>query len=771
MIRNERAGAREAPGAGRLFSLTLARNGLYNPVMRIGLRFLAGVLFILAAWCAAASAAEEPADRKAERLVRDLAAEDFATREKASVELRAMGAAAQSALEKALQSKDAEVKSRAEVLLREIRWRLPPELAARLGDFAGQFAKCPNAPEQERLELLAGLRRRAPVEARRYVLEAVKDQPSARAKAQLAGMLAIYRGPEVEAAVLELSRGEDTFGRLSAAVSLGSFPGERALGRLAELAADTEPGVRRTALEALARRGPEGKGAAKAIETALADNDETVRAVAAGAAGRTGQAALAAKLWRLAEAQEVPVRVAAIEALGELAPAGDEAPAAKFAKLLDDPLPAVRSEAVQALVGMRGAGAAEKLAGLLADADPSLAAEAAGALAVLGGRGQFPALRRAAEGAGDESLAQAALRTLIELGDQPAAERAAGMLTRENVTAAETLARALAGTGDPKWAAKLAEAEKHWNAERFTALSLELRDAQLRDPEALLPRARLAAESADEWAGFLSDHALFAEAAESLEKRLAGSLDRPAVQAALGCALLEAGHGKEGMARMRLGAEMDPMSASGQNNLAWFLLTASRAEFRDKTEGLRVAERAAALAPRSAYILDTHAWALHLNGKRKEALARIDEALRFSRPGEGSEPAVLEAHRARILAGLGRKPEAEAALAAALRRRPRDPRVAAEAARACCDLGDLSGARKHLERMLELGFPDVETIEHDPDLAAVRRAPPEFKALLERAVEARRKLKAALPEPKLQPGAQEEGDDQILDPGGAGEGG
>src|SRR5512135_3530975 len=88
---------------------------------------------LLAASSASASAGENrPApDEQVARLIRELGADDFGTRERATVELRKLGAAAEAELERAARSRDPEVRDRSEMLLREIRWALAPKLAER----------------------------------------------------------------------------------------------------------------------------------------------------------------------------------------------------------------------------------------------------------------------------------------------------------------------------------------------------------------------------------------------------------------------------------------------------------------------------------------------------------------------------------------------------------------------------------------------------------------------------------------------------------------
>jgi hypothetical protein len=63
---------------------------------------------------------DEETTKKIDALIRDLGAEDFETREKASAELRKIGKPAVPALRKAAESEDAEVKMRAKAILEEL---------------------------------------------------------------------------------------------------------------------------------------------------------------------------------------------------------------------------------------------------------------------------------------------------------------------------------------------------------------------------------------------------------------------------------------------------------------------------------------------------------------------------------------------------------------------------------------------------------------------------------------------------------------------------
>ncbi len=680
-----------------------------------------------------------------EQLIKQLGADEYRVREEATRKLRALGTAARAALEKGVRSKDPEVRERAGMLLSEIVWKLPPELAARLGEFGRRFSGYVKASEPARLQLLSDLRSRAPAEAEPYLLQAAKEQTGPQARAWLAGLLGIYRSAAAEKALLAASRGEDRFCRAQAATALGGFEGKKATARLLGMAIDDDPTVRRAALQALGRRGPLGAGAAPAVLKRLGDVDETVRAAAAEAAGRIGDRRALEALWKLTAASEgsVSARVRAIEAAGRLAARDEKRVAARLAKLLDDPLPAVRSTALAALVDMRARSALPKLTGLLGDGDPDIADGAAGALGILGGKRAREALREALAGAKSESLRIAAGQALLLMGEKGCAPKVAKMMFGRNAITASVAAQALGATGELKWAARLAKAEEHWKSESFRLTSLQVRAGQLRDPQALGPLAELMRKERYDLAraSFLADRGLPAEAAAIIEEAVKTDLDQPRNLSHLGTVQVQAARGGPGLAKLRLAVRMDPFDALNLNNLAWFLLVCPEGKLRRPVEALGFAERAARLEPRLGYILDTYAWALYMNGRNKQALAAIERAISWARADNPGEDSILRAHRARILAALGRRDEALKELTAVLARYPRDPDLAVEAARAYCDLGLTRKALGELGRVLELGRPALETLRLDPELAPARKSP-DFKKLLERAAADRRRLKA-----------------------------
>ncbi len=82
-------------------------------------------------------------------------------------------------------------------------------------------------------------------------------------------------------------------------------------------------------------------------------------------------------------------------------------------------------------------------------------------------------------------------------------------------------------------------------------------------------------------------------------------------------------------------------------------------------EALPLAKRAAALAPRSASVLDTWAWIEHLLGNHAVAAKILADAIKL-------EPALAELrlHAATVAAALGDRGKAESELKEALRLNP-----------------------------------------------------------------------------------------------------
>jgi hypothetical protein len=88
---------------------------------------------LIAAFAFLAAAPQDDSAAKIRDLVRQLGAEEYAAREKASEELRKIGRPAEEALRKAAESEDPEVRSRAKSLLEELSKPKAPEVPRRPG--------------------------------------------------------------------------------------------------------------------------------------------------------------------------------------------------------------------------------------------------------------------------------------------------------------------------------------------------------------------------------------------------------------------------------------------------------------------------------------------------------------------------------------------------------------------------------------------------------------------------------------------------------------
>jgi cellulose synthase operon protein C len=100
----------------------------------------------------------------------------------------------------------------------------------------------------------------------------------------------------------------------------------------------------------------------------------------------------------------------------------------------------------------------------------------------------------------------------------------------------------------------------------------------------------------------------------------------------------------------------NPNDPQALNNLANILL-----KLGDAPRALGYSERALKAAPSEAIVLDTHAWALHLNGRHDQALGLLRDA-RLRAP----DNAEIRYHLAAVLAKLGRSAEARAEVRGAL---------------------------------------------------------------------------------------------------------
>ena len=107
--------------------------------------------------------------------------------------------------------------------------------------------------------------------------------------------------------------------------------------------------------------------------------------------------------------------------------------------------------------------------------------------------------------------------------------------------------------------------------------------------------------------------------------------------------------------------ELQPANVIALNNLAYALAVYRKAP----AEGLPLAKRAAALAPRSADVIDTLAWIEHLLDNHAVAAQLLATAIKLD--PEGSE---IRLHAAEVAAALGERARAESELKEALRLNP-----------------------------------------------------------------------------------------------------
>jgi tetratricopeptide (TPR) repeat protein len=101
----------------------------------------------------------EPAGLDAETagLIEQLGHDEYGEREAAQGRLLDIGVPAEDAVRKALQHPDPEIRRRAGIILKQIKWHLPPEQRARLGDaMVEKIRKWESLGEKERMRLLIG---------------------------------------------------------------------------------------------------------------------------------------------------------------------------------------------------------------------------------------------------------------------------------------------------------------------------------------------------------------------------------------------------------------------------------------------------------------------------------------------------------------------------------------------------------------------------------------------------------------------------------------
>jgi hypothetical protein len=336
--------------------------------------------------------AEEPSEARIAELLKQLSSQSEAERARAEEDLARIGPAA---------------------------WRLPPELAARLGKLGPSFVdRYREARGRDRGVLLRKLVSRAPREAEPYLILALVGESDRDVIWEALETLGHYRSRAALEAVLKFTRSRERGQRVNAALALAAFPDEEVTKRLVELTSDPEREVRSMAFQSLSYRGRTTRPLATAAVVSGLDEKTYVWEAAAGAAEAIGVREALDKLWPVVEGRsDIGVRWRAILAIGGIVEPGDEAAADRLAKLLTND--GYREHALDALVFMAGRSAAPKVAKLFSG---PCAAKAADTLATVGGPEQFPALRKCLKARENPVTAFRAGRALVLLGAPSAAE-------------------------------------------------------------------------------------------------------------------------------------------------------------------------------------------------------------------------------------------------------------------------------------------------------------------------------------------------------------
>jgi tetratricopeptide (TPR) repeat protein len=241
--------------------------------------------------------------------------------------------------------------------------------------------------------------------------------------------------------------------------------------------------------------------------------------------------------------------------------------------------------------------------------------------------------------------------------------------------ARQVLERALESAGDPADVAYVATqlGELAWNRGDYQDARRRF-DAALRaDPSylaALDGRARVRAALGD-LAGATRDH-----------QQVAARLPLPGYLTALG--ELYQAQGRPDKAREQYRVVDVWVAIAKANGVTTDLETALfQADHGDRAAALRAA-RAERARRASIHVEDALAWALHVNGEDREALAHAREAART-----GYRNALFLYHRGMIERALGMRDAARASLRAALQLNPRfSPLLAPRARAALAQLGD-----------------------------------------------------------------------------------
>jgi HEAT repeat protein len=684
------------------------------------------------------AAGAEISDEEIGQLIKQLGNDKYALREEASIHLRLIGKRAIPALKAALKHKDLEISERATRLLDLVMWGLPANIQKKLGNFAKIFAGYPQAAPARRIELLVEFRSLAPGDALHYILQAAESFAGTNSQPTLIALLDIYRDKETESLALKSVASSNSLVRKNAATVLARSESVIALKTLILMLDDKDTVVVGTALNAIAHKGYLARKSAEVVRKLLKHLDHRLEAIRTLAA--IGDAGSIKLISALAKAdQDINVRMMAIAGLSKLAPLNDAFVSGVLIDLLKDPQAKVVTAAIKALSDMAALRAAPALLAILKKPDQlkskTVGQVAAQALVFLSSPDQKKDLNEVMNLSSDSYTKCLNLIALARLGQSDSLLKLTGLLKNRDRKTSFAAAKALAASGQERWSLQIQEIFSGRRSHQVIDITGRLLAVDFREPKYIAKYAKAISRRRgfDLMVQLDCQHfGLFEQALAALLMQTKGKLDQPEWLGYIASLMVSAGRESSGIKLLSAAQEMDPFDSNLNNNLSWYLLVANDASVRDYPRALVLAERASLLAPRTAYILDTYAWALSRNGRQARALQVTEKALKLLRSDEPGEEATLLVHKARMLIALKRNPEALKELQSALKRFPRLPDVAVGAAEAYCEAGMPQEALKQLDRLLELSSPDLRMLQKSPELEPVRKLP-EFAAHLERA--------------------------------------
>jgi len=710
------------------------------------------------------AAAGEISDEKISQLIKQLGNDKYALREEASNQLRLIGKRALPALKAAIKHKDLEISERATRLLDLVMWGLPAHVQKQLGDFAKIFAGYPQATAGRRIELLVQFRSRGPSYSLHYILQAAESFSGTKSQPTLVALLDIYRDKAAESLALKSAASSNSLVRKNVATVLARSESVAANEKLNLMLSDKDAVVIGTALNAIAHKGYLAKKSAGMVRKLLnhvAHRREAILTLAA--IGDTKSIKLIARLAKTD--QDINVRITAIAGISKLAPLNDSDVSEVLIGLLQDPQEKVVIAAIEALGNMAALRAAPALLTMLKKPEQLksniVGQTAAQALVFLSSPGQKKDLNEIMNLSSDSYTKCLNLIALTRLGQPDSLLKLTGFLKNRDSKASFAAAKALAASGQQRWSQIIQEIFSQRKSHRVIDITGRLLAVDFREPKYIAKYALQISRRRGFDLMSLIDcqhFGLFEEALAALLMQTKGKLDQPEWLGYIASLMVSSGRESGGIKLLSAAQQMDPFDANLNNNLSWYLLVANDASVRDYPRALVLAERASLLAPRTAYILDTYAWALSKNGRQTQALQVTEKALKLLRSDEPSEEATLLVHKARMLIAMKRNPEGLKELLSALKRFPRLPDVAVGAAKAYCEAGMPKEALKQLDRLLELSSPDLRMLQKSPELGPVRKLP-DFAAHLEKAKAKHQELKKLFKTPEL----PDDFENQILD--------